>query len=78
MSDGRFHAEGRNMGWRRRSGWKDFHAGNAQEFFNRLLSDTDCTFTVAREGQVLHITNYHYDAPTGEFYAVTGAAETQT
>ena len=73
--DGRYHAEGRNMGWRRRSGWKDFHAENAQAFLDALLPACDCTFTVEREGPALHITNYHHDAPTGEHYVVTAAAE---
>ncbi len=67
---GSFRAEGLNMGWRRRSGWKEFRARDAQEFLRELLPDTDCTFTIERAGQTLHIANYHHDAPTGEFYTV--------
>lgn len=68
--DGWFHVEGRNMGWRRRTGWKTLRAETAQHFFDQTLPDTDCTFVIEREGPMLHITNYHHDAPTGEFYTV--------
>lgn len=69
--DGHFYAEGRNLGWRHRSGWAAFRAETAQDFLDRLLPATECSFTIEREGRVLHITNYHHDAPTGEFYTVT-------
>lgn len=68
--DGRFRAEGRNMGWRHLSGYKDFTAMDGRAFLRALLPNTDCTFRIEREGQALHIRNAHHDAPTGEFYTV--------
>jgi hypothetical protein len=73
--DGHFHAEGRNMGWQRRRGYKDFRADDGQSFLRELLPDTDCTFTIEREGATLHIRNAHHDAPCGEFYTVVPAPE---
>ncbi len=71
--EGRFYAQGRNLGWRQRSGYATFQAHDAGAFLRKLLPDTDCTFTIERSGGTLHITNYHHDAPTGEFYTVTAA-----
>lgn len=72
---GRFHAEGRDPCWRRRSGCKTFCADDARTFLQELLPDTDCTFTIAREAETLHIVHYHHDALAGEFYTVTPADE---
>jgi len=69
-----YHVEGRNLGWRRRSGWTECRADSAADFLAAILPNTPCTFTIEREGAALHITNYHHDAPTGEVYVVTAAA----
>lgn len=67
----RYRAEGRNTGWRQRAGRKNFRAASAAEFLRAILPSTDCTFVIEREGQALHIANYHHDAPTGAFYTIT-------
>jgi len=72
--DRHYHVEGRNLGWRRRSGWTACRADSAADFLAAILPSTPCTFTIEREGAALLITNYHHDAPTGEFYIVTAAA----
>ena len=72
--EGWFHAEGRNMGWRRLSGHKTFRAPDGQTFLDELLPRAECSFTIEREGRTLHIQNFHHDAPTGEFYTVTAAS----
>ena len=73
--EGWFHAEGRNMGWRRLSGHKTFRAADWQAFLDELLPKTECGFTIEREGSTLHVVNFHHDAPMGELYAVTAVAE---
>ena len=68
--DGYFYAEGSNLGWQHRSGYTGFQVEDGQEFLHQLLPKTECTFQIEREDNTLHITNYHHDAPTGEFYSV--------
>lgn len=68
---GHYHAEGRNLGWRQCAGFKDFSAQSPADFLAQILPKTDCTFTIERDGRTLYITNYHHDAPTGEFYVIT-------
>lgn len=45
---------------------EDLAANDGQQFLRKLLPNTDCTFWIERENQVLHIRNAHHDAPTGE------------
>jgi hypothetical protein len=71
--EGRFHVEGRNMGWQRRSGYKVFTAHDGQTFLDELLPCAECTFTIERAGDTLYIRNAHHDAPCGEYYTVTVA-----
>jgi hypothetical protein len=67
---GYFYVEGSNLGWRQRSGYKGFRSDNGQAFLHQLLPQTECTFKIEQEGNTIYITNYHHDAPTGEFYTV--------
>lgn len=81
-----FYAEGRNMGWQHRSGYRYFSLYNKQGQVKRnaravlllraILPDTDCHWTVTLvkpdDGRqpFLHLKVSHHDAPTGEFYDV--------
>lgn len=75
--EGCFHAEGRNLGWRRLSAKGTFHARNGEDFLRQLLPNTDCTFSIVRQADTLRIINSHHDAPTDELYVVTAATPDQ-
>jgi hypothetical protein len=67
---GKWHAEGRNMGWRNRSGEKNFKADDAKELMQKILPDTDTHVYVYDAEGGMDMTVYHHDSPTGEFYTV--------
>lgn len=75
--EGRFHIEGRNMGWRHLSGKLDIEAGDAQSFIARSFPRTsDWTLEGVYDPSLNCLTYrlYHHDAPSGEIYSVTGRA----
>ena len=71
---GRFHVEGRNMGWRHLSGELEPDADDAQRFIDRTFPRTS-EWTLQGEFdpalKCLTYRLYHHDAPTGEHYTVT-------
>lgn len=70
---GRFHVEGRNMGWRHLSGELDLDANNAQLFIERSFPRTsEWTLQGEFDPALKSLTYrlYHHDAPTGEHYTV--------
>lgn len=71
---GRFHIEGRNMGWRHLSGELDLDAEDAQGFIARAFPHTN-QWTLQGEYdpalKCLTYRLYHHDAPTGEYYTVS-------
>lgn len=71
---GRFHVEGRNMGWRHLSGDLELDADDAQGFIDRTFPRTS-EWTLQGEFdpalKCLTYRLYHHDAPTGEHYTVT-------
>ena len=74
---GHWLVEGSNLGWRNRTGWKEFEAETAEELLNEILPNTDWTIqieidTIAEE---IEIVAYHHDSPTGEFYKITVLTE---
>ena len=71
---GRFHVEGRNMGWRHLSGELELDADDAHRFIDRTFPRTS-EWTLQGEFdpalKCLTYRLYHHDAPTGEHYTVT-------
>jgi len=65
-----WRAEGRNMGWQHRSGYKVFKADKSREFLSELLPNTANTFRFEVFPDRLEVKNYHHDSPCGEFYTV--------
>ena len=63
-------AEGRELGWQNRSGYKEFKAADARSFLRAIFPNTDVHFEIYDEGKYIHIVCYHHDSPTGEFYDV--------
>ncbi len=71
---GRFHVEGRNMGWRHLSGDLELDADDAQRFIDRTFPRTSEWTLQGEFDPVLKCLTYklyHHDAPTGEHYTVT-------
>ena len=64
-------AQGRNLGWQKRRGYKQFSAGTGRELLRAVLPDTDCTFKIYLHPEHLAMTVSHHDAPTGESYWLT-------
>ena len=71
--DGLFYVEGRNMGWRHRSGHLGLAVENASAFIDKTFPRTS-EWTLRggydRKCKTLTYTLSHHDAPIGEFYTV--------
>ena len=71
---GRYHIEGRNMGWRHLTGELELEADDAQGFIDRSFPRTS-EWTLQGEFdpalKCLTYRLYHHDAPAGEHYTVT-------
>jgi len=67
----RWFAEVSNFGWRSLDGSKTFRAENGSEFLHKILPDTDCSYKIFRERNVIKIQNYYHDSPMGkEWYTI--------
>jgi hypothetical protein len=76
--DGHWHVEVRNFGWRKQSGYKDFHAEDGKSFLREILPNTDCSFRIFIHNREIEIQNFHHDSPWGdEWYTVLPARMTQ-
>jgi len=73
-----WHAEGRNIGWQNRSGYRNFRASDARSFLEAILPHTsDFSVRLYKGNGSINLTVSHHDAPTGETYIVTPATEDQ-
>jgi len=64
-------AQGRQMGWMKRRGYKLFSARTGKELLRAVLPNTDCSFTIHIHPEHLAMRVSHHDAPTGEIYWLT-------
>jgi hypothetical protein len=72
--DGLWYAAVSNFGWRHLSGTKTFRACTGRELLRCVLPQTECSFKIYRDGDLLQIDNAHHDAPTGgEWYSIVPA-----
>lgn len=67
-----FHIEGRNLGWRHRSGSLHIEALDARSFIGNVFPKTEWRmeghFDERNLTLLVHL--YHHDAPTGELYII--------
>ena len=71
QDDVHWHATVKNQGWRNLSGHKDIVAADGKTLLQKLLPDTDCTFTIEKREGYLWINNAHHDKPAGgEIYEI--------
>lgn len=66
---GQWHVEGENLGWMRRSGYKDFDARTGSAFLQAILPETECTFSIKRHWDHLVLRNAHHDAHAEVYWA---------
>ncbi len=72
-SKGQYFVEGKNMGWRHRSGWAIVDAQDVRNFLSKAFpktSDWTLRGQFDRKRRILSYTLFHHDAPTGELYTV--------
>jgi hypothetical protein len=67
--------QGRQMGWMKRSGYKQFSAKTGPELLKAVLPKTDCTFKIYIHDRHLTMRVSHHDAPTGESYWLAAQPE---
>jgi len=65
--------EGKNMGWRNRSGEKEIEIEEGVDIFKAIAIESDLTFKIWSEDEegVYYATMSHHDSPMGESYTIT-------
>lgn len=66
--DGHWYCDSQNFGWRNEPIHAEFTFTTGQEFNEKVLPNTDCTFYVVKEDDHIFVQNYHHDSPMGEQY----------
>jgi hypothetical protein len=63
------YVEGRNMGWRNRTGHKEFTINKAIDVFREIAPECDLTYKMekVKEGEY-EVRIAHHDSPMGEYY----------
>ena len=65
------YVEGRNMGWRNRSGYKEFELKKGEDIFNEIAPKCDLTYYITKEKEgEYEVRISHHDSPMGEFYKI--------
>ena len=75
-SDGYWHAQVENFGWRSLSGEKYFYADKGSDFLQEILPKTDNHFKIYNWGRGIAINNAHHDSPVWkEWYYIKPVAQ---
>ena len=63
------YVEGRNMGWRNRTGHKEFTINETLDVFREIAPECDLTYKMekVKEGEY-EVRICHHDSPMGEYY----------
>ena len=65
------YVEGRNMGWRNRTGWKEFTLERGEDIFYKIIPDCDLTYKIEKvKEKEYEVRISHHDSPTGEYYNI--------
>jgi len=63
--------EGRNMGWRNRTGHKQFTLRRGEDMFYKIAPECDLTYKIEKvKDREYKVRISHHDSPTGEFYTI--------
>ena len=78
--DGDWRAKVENFGWQRLNGYKDFEAKNGLRLLQKVLPETECTYSIWLDEKAKKITinNAHHDVPCGgELYTITPQSKSE-
>tara|TARA_R100000742_G_C4264776_1_gene82724 strand:+ start:703 stop:1167 length:465 start_codon:yes stop_codon:yes gene_type:complete len=65
------YVEGRNMGWRNRTGHKEFVLTKGEEIFNEIAPECELTYYITKEKEgEYEVRVSHHDSPMGENYTI--------
>ena len=65
------YVEGRNIGWRNRTGWKEFELTDTIQIFNEIAPECDLSYYITKEKEgEWEVRVSHHDSPMGEFYKI--------
>ena len=65
------YVEGRNMGWRNRSGHKEFELKSGEDIFREISPECDLTYYITKEKEnEYQVRISHHDSPMGEHYTI--------
>ena len=63
--------EGRNMGWRNRTGYKQFTLRRGEDMFYKIAPECDLTYYIEKvKDREYEVRISHHDSPTGEYYTI--------
>ena len=65
------HVEGRNMGWRNRTGYKEFTLERGEDMFYKIIPNCDLTYEIEKvKDKEYKVKISHHDSPMGEHYTI--------
>lgn len=65
------YVEGKNMGWRNLTGWKEFTLERGEDMFYKLIPDCDLTYKIEKvKEKEYKVRISHHDSPMGEYYNI--------
>ena len=63
------YVEGKNMGWRNRTGYKEFELTKGEDIFREIAPECDLTYYITKEKEnEYEVRISHHDSPMGEYY----------
>ena len=69
--DSEVHIEGKNMGWRNRTGYKEFTLERGEDIFYKIIPDCDLTYYIEKvKEKEYEVRISHHDSPMGEYYTI--------
>ena len=69
--DCEIHVEGRNMGWRNRTGYKEFTLKRGEDIFYQIVPECDLTYYIEKvKEKEYEVKIFHHDSPMGENYTI--------
>tara|TARA_R110002012_G_scaffold272651_1_gene458267 strand:- start:772 stop:1236 length:465 start_codon:yes stop_codon:yes gene_type:complete len=65
------YVEGRNIGWRNRSGYKEFELIKGEDIFKEIAPECDLTYKIKKvKEKEYEVRISHHDSPMGEHYNI--------